>query len=138
MFLLLRDMSTAICDLVLNLLNEGGNISLKQDSAVSLQYLHRNYQHHSILISTESQLIFMKRDVLIWQLRSRLNQKQIHIFAWFAVYLVDSDLVVGTDLGSIDKILSSFLTAFSRYFLSPLPPPFFVAISIFEVLIKII
>ena len=76
MFLLLRGMSNVICDLVLKLLRKLGDMSLNK-IAVPLQYLPTNYQQHSFLISSDNQLIFMKRDVLIWQRRGRLNQKQI-------------------------------------------------------------
>ena len=83
-FVLCRDMSNTICDLVLYLPSEGLNISWIYPGTSSSQYLKAVFAiQYSPLSLTTNQFIFLKWDGSIWDLEGKYRQKQIHLFRAF-------------------------------------------------------
>ena len=80
-FVFRRGMSNAICDLVLYLQSEDLNISWIYPGTIPFQYLKTVFAiQYSTLSLTGNQFIFQKWDGLIWDLRVKFRQKQIHLF----------------------------------------------------------
>lgn len=78
---LCRDISNAICDLVLYLLSDGWNMSWIFDGTIPFLYLKIEVaMQASDLSGTGSQFIFLKWAASMWEPGGKSKQRRVHLF----------------------------------------------------------